>query len=105
MAWLFFKWKRVDSFSRKTMPQWEEDWANMRSIGKRMDELSKFLTGVSFDSFAQQKKASLQAALNGAAYNSATSLRDFLQEQFFEKRNRIVHYGEIDFGETDGSNA
>ena len=102
MTYLFFKWKKVDNFSYEIAPEWEEDWTNMRSIGKRMDELSKFLAGVNFDSFAQQKKASLQSALSGACYNPARSLKDFFQEQFFEKRNRIVHYGEIDFKESDG---
>lgn len=102
MAYLFFKWKKVDSFTVSTETQWESDWANMRSIGKRMDELSKFLTGISFDTFAQQKKASLEPALTEALYDPATWLRDFFQEQFFEKRNRVMHYGEIDFQGRDG---
>jgi hypothetical protein len=74
----------------------------MRSVAKRMDELSEFLTGISFDSFAQQKKMSLESALDDGHYDYATSFRDFFQEQFFERRNKIVHYGEIDFQESDG---
>jgi hypothetical protein len=67
-----------------------------------MDELSKFLTEVNFDSFAQQKKALLQSALDAAHYDPATSFRDFFQDRFFERRNRIVYYGQIDFQESDG---
>lgn len=102
MAYLFFKWRKVDSFTFDIAEQWEKDWAEMRSIGKRMDELSKFLTGISFDSFAQQKKSLLKSALDDGHYDPATSFRDFFQEQFFERRNKIVHYGEIDFQESDG---
>jgi len=102
MAYLFFKWKKIDSFTFDIAEQWEKDWTEMRSIAKRMDELSKFLTGISFDSFAQQKKILIASALDEGHYDSATSFRDFFQEQFFERRNKIVHYGEIDFQESDG---
>jgi uncharacterized OB-fold protein len=102
MAYLFFKWRKVDNFTYEITQQWEKDWIEMRSIGKRIDELSKFLTEVNFDSFAQQKKALLQSALDAAHYDPATSFKDFFQEQFFERRNKIVHYGEIDFQESDG---
>src|SRR5271165_767679 len=102
MAYLFFKWKKVDSFTFDIAKQWEKDWTEMRSIAKRMDELSKFLTGISFDSFAQKKKVLLQSALDDGHYDPATSFRDFFQKQFFERRNMIVHYGEIDFQESDG---
>jgi hypothetical protein len=102
MAYLFFKWKKVDSFTFDIAKQWEKDWAEMRSIGKRMDGLSKFLTGISFDSFVQQKKTLLESALDDGHYDPATSFRDFFQEQFFERRNKIVHYGEVDFQESDG---
>jgi len=101
MAYLFFKWKKVDSFTFDVAKQWEKDWSEMRSIAKRMDELSKFLTGISFDSFAQQKKTLLDSALDDGHYDPATSFKDFFQEQFFERRNKIVHYGEIDFQESD----
>jgi hypothetical protein len=102
MAYLFFKWKKVDSFTFDIANQWEKEWAGMRSIASRLDKLSKFLTGVSFDSFVQTKKVLLQPALDAGHYDSATSFRDFFQEQFFERRNKIVHYGEIDFQESDG---
>jgi hypothetical protein len=87
MAYLFFKWRKVER-------------NNGRRIGPRCDR--KFLTGISFDGFAQQKKSLLKSALDDGHYDPATSFRDFFQEQFFERRNKIVHYGEIDFQESDG---
>jgi hypothetical protein len=72
----------------------------MRSIGKRLDELSRLLTSKPFDGFACLNKELLKSAVTG--YNPGTSIKDFLQEQFFERRNDIVHYGKVDFQEADG---
>jgi hypothetical protein len=102
MAYLFFKWKKVDSFTMSIKEQWSNEWTDMRSIGKRMDELSRFLTELDFDKFAEKKKALLQSALDESYYDPSTSFKDFFQKQLFEKRNKIVHYGEIDFQETEG---
>ena len=107
MAYLFLKWKAIDS--QKVPPnitpedrnQWEDEWANMRSIGKRLDELSRLLTGKPFDEFARSNMKLLESALTG--YKPAASIKDFLQEQFFDKRNDIAHHGKIDFQEADGS--
>ena len=106
MAYLFFKWKAIDSqkVPLNTTPedrnQWDDEWANMRSIGKRLDELSRLLTVKPFDEFARSNKKLLEFALTG--YKPAASIKDFLQEQFFDKRNDIAHYGKIDFQEADG---
>jgi len=106
MAYLFFKWKAIDGKKSpaeqtpEVREPWENEWANMRSIGKRLDELSRLLTGKPFDEFACLNKKLLKPALTG--YNPGTSVKDFLQEQFFERRNDIVHYGKIDFQEEDG---
>lgn len=106
MAYLFLKWKAIKS--QKLPPDqtpedrkhWEDEWGNMRSIGKRLDELSRFLTTKPFDEFARQNGTLLKSAMAG--HNPATSIKDFLQEQFFDKRNDIAHYGKIDFQEEDG---
>jgi hypothetical protein len=106
MAYLFFKWKAIDAkkLPAEQTPEvrkpWEDEWANMRSIGKRLDELSRFLTSKPFDEFARLKISLLGPALTG--YNRANSIKDFFQEQFFDQRNDIAHYGEIDFREEDG---
>jgi hypothetical protein len=107
MAYLFSKWKAIDSGklpadqTPEVRKPWEDEWANMRSIGKRLDELSRLLTSKPFDEFARLKKDPLKPELAG--YNPAASIKDFLQEQFFDKRNDIAHYGKIDFQEEDGT--
>ena len=106
MAYLFFKWRGIDSgkvLANQTVEdreQWETEWANMRSIGKRLCELSRFLTNKPFDEFAELNKKLLEPALTG--YNPASSIKDFVKEQLFDKRNDIAHYGKIDFQEADG---
>lgn len=106
MAYLFFKWKGIDSgkLSQEQTPQdrkqWEDEWANMRSIGNRLEELSLLLPKKPFDEFAQQNMNPLKPALAGR--DPATSIKDFFQAQFFEKRNNIAHYGEIDFENSVG---
>jgi hypothetical protein len=106
MAYLFFKWKGIDSGklpieqTPEDREQLEGEWADMRSIGKRLEELSRLLTRKPFDEYARLKKDVLKPALT--SYDPATSIKDFFQDQFFDKRNDIVHYGKIDFQEGDG---
>jgi hypothetical protein len=106
MAYLFFKWKGIDAgkLAADQRPldrqQWEQEWANMRSIGKRMDELCRFLTIKPFDEFAVCKKEILDAAMTG--FESSASYKDFFQENLFGKRNDIAHYAKVDFQRVDG---
>lgn len=100
MSYLFFKWKGIDSGKlpidrdQEDKDNWEREWDEMRSIGNRLDQLSRYLTDADFDKFAQQKKG-LLSNLDGL--NPAASVKKFFQEQLFECRNRIVHYGYLDF--------
>ncbi len=104
-AHLFLKWRGIDSGkllgnqTPEDRKHWQDEWANMRSIGKRLDEVSRFLTCRPFDEFARLKMDLLRPAL--MEYDPATSIKDFFQ-QFFDRRNDFVHYGKIDFQEADG---
>jgi hypothetical protein len=101
MSYLFFKWKGIDSgkipiiHTQDDKDKWDREWDEMRSIGNRLDKLSRFLTDVDFDKFAQQKKALLSSDLDGL--EPGASPKKYLQEQLFESRNQIVHYGDLDF--------
>lgn len=101
MSYLFFKWKKIDSgklsitHGDEDKGEWEKEWDEMRSIGKRLDELSRYLTDFDFDKFAKQNKMWLFPTLK--KFNPANSVKKFLQEQLFERRNRIVHFGYLDF--------
>jgi hypothetical protein len=105
-AHLFLKWRGIDSGkilgnqTPEDRKHWQDEWAKMRSIGRRLDELSRFLTRRPFDEFARLKMDILKPALMD--YDPATSIKDYFQEQFFDRRNDFVHYGKIDFQEADG---
>jgi hypothetical protein len=106
MAYLFFKWKGIDSgkLLANQTPQdrkvWEVEWAKLRSIRKRLDVLSGLLTAMPFNEFACLRNEILKPALTG--YDWSTTIQTFLQEQLFNKRNEIAHYGRIDFSKADG---
>jgi hypothetical protein len=107
MSWLFFKWRAVDDGllpheqTEGDKEKWEGEWIEMRTISKRSDELSRLLTGTDFDKFAQRHMGWLKPDLKD--FDPATSVKAFFQDHFFEKRNQIVHYGNIDFEEEDGN--
>lgn len=106
MAYLFFKWKGIDSEklpsnrTQEDQNQWEIEWSEMRSMGNRLEKLSELLTSKNFDAFVIQNKKLLLSAL--VSYDPAASFKAFFQEQLFERRNRIIHYGEVDFGKSEG---
>lgn len=75
------------------MGEYAFDW-------ERLDELSRFLTDKPFDEFARMNMGLLKPALIG--YDPASSIKNHFQEQLFERRNDIVHYGKIDFQEPEG---
>lgn len=104
LSYLFFKWKRVDAISESgPTPFMEEEWSEQwRKLGmkSRLDTVSAFLTGHKFDEYIEQN-APLFKSVDYSA-KGCTSLKDYLYEEFFHKRNRIVHAGEIDYGAEDG---
>ena len=106
MSFLFFKWRGIDSGkllherTQEDLSNLEKDWSDMRSIGKRLDELSRLLTDSVFDEFACENRQQLVPHLAG--FCPSTSFKKFFQENLFDTRNRIVHYGEIDFEKPDG---
>ena len=104
MSYLFFKWKGIGSgklpiqLGNEDKDSWEKEWDEMRSVGNRLDGLSRLLTGIDFDKLAQQKKMQ-PSDLKG--FNPTTSIKRFFQEELFKRRNQIVHYGHLDFEKAD----
>jgi hypothetical protein len=109
MAWLFFHWTKFDLIppgvpcTRSDEERWEGEWDEMRSVKLRLHRLSLLLTETDFDAFAFQNKALFRSVRSDYdAANTYTSPKLFFQKQLFEKRNRIVHFGEIDYQRSDG---
>lgn len=105
---LFMKQNEVDLMNTRTPTPadkegWEEQWRKWNSIAVRLDKVSTLLTGVDFDSFLSCNPRLLNRI--HAKYPTLTVVhftKDFFIKEFFHKRNRIVHRGEIDFKQPDG---
>jgi len=108
LARLFFKWNEVDLIPTRFSTQvdndaWEEQWRKWFSIAVRLDRLSIFLTGEGFDSFLSHN-AELMKSVH-TKYPTSTgraSPRDLFVQEFFYKRNKIVHAGKIDYTQVEG---
>jgi hypothetical protein len=78
----------------------------MSSIEVRLDKVSKLLTRLSFNSFLSRNLRLLEAVLRqcpetAIALNISASPKKFFVEEFFRRRNKIMHYGHIDYGQRD----
>jgi hypothetical protein len=108
LVYLFMKWNRIDLMLVRNPTdaddeEWEKQWRDdVRTIAARFDKVSGLLTGQPFDSFLSQNSELLKNMyLRYPASKSAASLKDFFVKEFFYKRNRIVHFGTIDFQQPD----
>ncbi len=108
LVYLFMKWNRID-FTLVRNPTdaddevWEKQWRDdVRTIAARLDKVSGLLTGQSFDLFLAQNSELLKPLHERyRAFKSVASPKDFFVKEFFHKRNRIVHFGKIDFQQPD----
>jgi hypothetical protein len=108
LVYLFMKWNRIDLMPVRNPTDaddeaWETQWRDKAgNVAARFDKVSSLLTGKSFDAFLAQNNWLLKALHSQyPASKSAESPKDFLVTQFFRKRNKIVHYGKIDFQQPD----
>jgi hypothetical protein len=109
MSWLFFHWKKTDrtpgapTYTSADEESWENEWAEMRAVKMRLHQLSLFLTTKDFDSFAFQNKSLFKSVKEEYdSSNTHTSPKIFFQKLLFDKRNKIVHYGNVDSRRSDG---
>ncbi len=106
MAFLYFKWKGIDenklphAITEADRERWGEAWKGFSSFTTQLDVVSKLLSHEAFDAFARQNKAWLFPKLDG--FDRATSIKQYFQNHFYRTRNRVVHYGEVDFQKPDG---
>lgn len=108
LARLFIKWNEVDLMDERIATPadrdaWAEQWRKWNQISVRLDKASTLLVGEDFDSFLSHNPGLLKPVHDKYPTSTrTTSPRGFFIEEFFRKRNRIVHLGEIDFTQPDG---
>jgi hypothetical protein len=111
LAYFYIKWKGLDFAMANDVPfpdavkkeEWAEEWRNFKNISRRFDEVSQLLTGVKLDSFLMTNGNLVKAV--DAAYPTVkdfASRKEFFRQELFDRRNKILHRGEIDFQEAEG---
>jgi hypothetical protein len=108
MAYLFMKWRGIDLMDKR-MPgdadrdAWEKQWReDVRSVAARLDKVSELLAGQPFDSFlAHSAELVKPVHTQYPASKSEPSPKKFFITELFHRRNRIVHFGEINFQQAD----
>jgi len=107
LAYLFMKWNKVDLIRiRNPTDQdeqlWEKQWRDeLRTIASRLDKVSNQLTSQHFDAFCAQNSELLGNLHIKYPSSNSGSAKDFFIKEFFYKRNRIVHFGKIDYVQSD----
>jgi hypothetical protein len=107
MARLYLKWNEIDLLNTRPAndadrEEWEERWRKFSAVGTKLDKVSELLTGQPFDSFLSQNSGLLRAArARYRAITASPSPRKYFEDEFFKRRNRIMHRGEIDFPQAD----
>jgi hypothetical protein len=106
LAYLFMKWNRVDLTLQRNPTdadeeEWEERWRDIRSVAARFDRVSSLLAGKSFDSFLFANGDLLKSVRTQYQSSGEASAKDFFVKGLFHKRNRIVHFGKIDFQQSE----
>jgi hypothetical protein len=108
LVYLFMKWNEIDLIATRPATDvdreaWGAQWRDkIRTVKDRLNKVSNLLTGEPFDSFVSHDANLLQILHSRCpASQNAASPRDFFETELFRKRNRILHFGQIDFGRSD----
>ncbi len=110
LAYFYVKWRALDFAMANNTPfsdvakkeECAEEWRNFRYISRRFDEVSLLLTGKNLDSFLLDNGALVKTVENEyPASKTFTSWKEFFRRELFDRRNKIVHRGEIDFQEAE----
>jgi hypothetical protein len=106
LAYLFMKWNRVHLTLQRgptdaDEEEWEERWRDIRSVAARFDRVASQLTGESFDSFLSANGDLLKSVRTQYQSSGESSVKDFFVKALFHKRNRIVHFGKLDYEQSE----
>jgi len=108
---VFTKWKNIDSGLTTKCPgvSNRNEWIGALStcgILQRLDRVSDFLTGQSFDAFLAGQSGLAQSMHERHPKSVAVkSLRAFFHQNLFRKRDQIIHCGRIELASGDAEEA
>ncbi len=106
LARVFIKWKEMELMGEPMRTddesKWEDQLRRWSSITEKFDGICTFLARQHFDAFLANRPELLETVCSRhPALRGNPSPKAFFQEQLFWKRNRIIHFGAIDFSGAD----
>lgn len=105
LARLYIKWRHVDVLDTRAPTQadrdeWSAQWNKWTRIATRFKKASELMVGKDFDSFLLLNHHPItKLATKYPDLAACASPQEFFISGLFHKRNRVVHDGEIDFGQ------
>jgi hypothetical protein len=103
----FLKWKGVENLplighlpTEAEENAWEREFPRSGGFTKPADFVSNALAGMKFDDFVASNPTA-RTVMNQFPDAAGQSARDYFQTALFNKRNRIMHWGYLNFQETD----
>jgi hypothetical protein len=103
----FLKWEGIGSLkSTGHLPTESEKVDLEKGYTKRAgfltpaDFVSNYLVGLGFDEFVSMD-AKAGAIMAGFSDSAGVSPKEYFQQSFFKRRNRIVHWGKVDYEKMD----
>lgn len=108
LAFLYSKWKMLDADlipSEVTQSQrnaWEDEFRKLKGgVGGKLDGVTRLMTSETFNEFLNRRnglKSTLQAVYPNMGNRSPSV---FFVEELFRKRNKILHSGQVQFGQAE----
>jgi len=112
LAQVFIKWRKIDSRvylpSEDEQNAWEDELRKKGTINKSVDFVAESLTGMKFDDFVadfltKNKDHPGNLIKNGFAQLASQTTLCYFQKEIFDKRNRIMHWGRVDYQQGDAA--
>ncbi len=108
LAFLHSKWKMLDAglipceVTQTHTDAWEEEFRRVQGgITGKLDCITQLLVGENFDAFLV-RRTDLATVLQQIHQNiGARSPKSYFAEELFRKRNKILHFGQAQFGKPE----
>jgi hypothetical protein len=108
LAYLYSKWKMLEAnlvpaeVTRAHTEQWEDEFRLLQGgVAGKLDGVTQLLTGETFCDFVD-RRTEIASMLQKTYPNVGNrSWKAFFVEELFRKRNKILHSGQVLFGEAE----
>jgi HEPN domain-containing protein len=103
----FLKWKGIANYkvagifpADAEVETWEQEFPRSGGFRKPADFVAKELVGTDFDGFVSANPTAI-ALMNTLPGSAGVSPKEYFQKTLFDRRNRVMHWGELDYKQAD----